>query len=573
MNSCLEFTEQLAAPVEPQTVGPALWTRAFVSHEELESSAEATASFLITAAADAETHSESPVAWARLAQAAQSAGDTQAAGDAASMALRLGVTYTSAPSVQAATIVLAGLNRIEELQQAIRDPRMSDLPLAVRARAGIAAGDLDYAFDQVADSQAPSDLPMRAWLHLERREFHDAVRTIRHAAQEGVTGPALLVNLGYAHAAIGNLHKAIRVTRQAAALAPADRTIGLNLAGYRRTLNDFEGALDEISRLAELGHLDVELGLAKADTLAAAGKEQEAFRVLTRLRTSVEWATASRVSRSELDANLALLRWFTNREKDEAALRSIQRALEDCDYQSLAIAAMLPNLMRKPAQAGELRRVVEKLAERHRAEDLFGLRTQLAVLEHDAENAVQFAAAWAKHDPLNPFAAAIAVHLLADLVGDYTQAAEVGVTAARRHPHHLLLINNTAYALALSGQATAAREMIALAGQDAETNVALTATRALADLVSGDMSSGVAGYQRAQELALESGDDFLAQLVSFNAAMAMQAVGTDPYLNTSAAGVFAELSDEWANSPSFWAAAHRLRRDMARHSAQSDEHV
>ena len=54
--------------------------------------------------------------------------------------------------------------------------------------------------------------------------------------------------------------------------------------------------------------------------------------------------------------------------------------------------------------------------------------------------------------PLNPSAAAFAVLLVTDLEGDFAQAVEIGLRGLTCAPHHQMLVNNTAYAMALAGE-------------------------------------------------------------------------------------------------------------------------
>lgn len=63
--------------------------------------------------------------------------------------------------------------------------------------------------------------------------------------------------------------------------------------------------------------------------------------------------------------------------------------------------------------------VIGRLESRHEPNDLLGLRMQLAVLQHDTQNAVAYAERWARTDIFNPVAASLAVHLMADVAGRY----------------------------------------------------------------------------------------------------------------------------------------------------------
>lgn len=161
---------------------------------------------------------------------------------------------------------------------------------------------------------------------------------------------------------------------------------------------------------------------------------------------------------------------------------------------------MLMNLAQRPDHATQVSEVLAELERLHDPEELFGLRTHLDILLRDADAAVHHAAEWAEADVLNPFAAALAVYLLCDLAARYEEAARLGVAAVRRSPANELLANNTAYALSLAGRPEEAKRLLAKFRGEVKSNVALTATLALAEIVSGNEEAGLAGYERARVL-------------------------------------------------------------------------
>ena len=61
---------------------------------------------------------------------------------------------------------------------------------------------------------------------------------------------------------------------------------------------------------------------------------------------------------------------------------------------------------------------------------------------------------------LNPNAATLATYLVADLEGNFAQAAEIGLRGLDRAPSHMVLINNTAYSLALAGRPEQAKKLL-----------------------------------------------------------------------------------------------------------------
>jgi tetratricopeptide (TPR) repeat protein len=572
MTLTLNLPDHLAAPREAQTAPPSEWGAAPPPHLSPAAGVGGTPSFLLHARTAADAHPESAIAWARLAQAAQAAGQHDEAIGSAQRALALGIAQGAAPAVHAAVIVLGTYDDCESLQTLLEDPRALELPAAIRVRAALEVGATEAAVDLLGDRDEPSALAVRAWLALERGDFQTTVSNLRRARRLGATGPALLINLGYAHAALGELDKAISVTRQAAAMAPFDRTAGFNLAGYHRAKGDIDSALAVFDRLQPGTRPDFDLALAKADVLVEAQRSDDALRLLHAVRTSQEWATADRVSRSELAANLAFLRWMMNREKQQPALKAILRALEDCDFESVEIAYMLPNLLRDAREAPILDEVLLALSARHPDEQLHGLQMHAALLRREGGSAMAHALAWVEGDPLNPCAAALAVHLLSDLGGRFEEAADLGALAVARNPASLWLVNNAAYAAALAGRTDEAARLIERVGSRATGDVMLTATRALATMLGGATQRGLDGYREAHQIAEEQDDRPLALLVDLNLVLAVNLLPEPARARAAASLSQITIPAGLTHRLDFWVVGQRLERELGVNPGSDDSH-
>ena len=193
--------------------------------------------YLLRARAAVTTHPHNSLAYARLAQAAQASDQVEEALQAARRAMDLGLDAEEPSAVHAALAVLEAHGHGSELAPLLDDRRSGQLPTNLRLRAAIAGGEHAAAISILSDPQAasqisPDALSLLTWLHLERGEFPQAVAAGRRAQWASAAGVALYANLGYAHAALGQLSKAIKLTRQAQALAPLHRGVGLNLALY-----------------------------------------------------------------------------------------------------------------------------------------------------------------------------------------------------------------------------------------------------------------------------------------------------------------------------------------------------
>lgn len=555
MISSLEIPEQLATPFEFRAVRPTPFGDGLPRPNDPDDANPP--SHLMRARQLVGRHPDAAIAWARLAQSAQATADVEEAIDAATKALAMGVSQVSRPAIHAASTVLASYGDTDTIVQTLRSPGADSIPVELRLWMALEANDDDCVDRALSDASSTAVMIARGWMALRKRRYQDAIRELRSAQAAGADGPGLLMNLGYAHAALGNVFKAIKVTRRAAALAPDDRAISLNLVGYYRAVGAHQAGIDQINRLAG-DQPDIELALVLADVLHDTGAAGKAHDVLQRVRTSREWAKADRTRRSELEANLAFLRWSTGRHDRLATLEIVRRALAECDHDSLAIGHLLMNLIREASEAPILAKELQTLASKHREEALLGLRFHHAVITRDADSAAAYACAWAREDIFNSTAASLAIHLLTDVKDQAAEAAELGLTAIRRAPADAQLLNNTAYALCLAGRPAEAKRLILASAPTAKAeHVALRATRAFADLLLGNLEQGLAGYRQAQQLARDQGKPHLEALVMLYMAMAVHRVPAchdKPELP--------EIPDEWRASPSFWVGSHRLRREL-----------
>jgi serine/threonine protein kinase len=120
---------------------------------------------------------------------------------------------------------------------------------------------------------------------------------------------------------------------------------------------------------------------------------------------------------------------------------------------------------------------------------------------------------------------------------------------------------NLAYVLALSGKMREARTVLGKVTAP-EVSPAVIATRGLIDLLSGDVPSGIAGYRRAGELAVEQGKDRVAQLAALNLDVAVRHV--DPEVLARLGIEVApqvEIPSSSEDDPGIWLLATRAEHD------------
>src|SRR3546814_1340774 len=116
---------------------------------------------------------------------------------------------------------------------------------------------------------------LEGWLLVQMQRYPEAIRAFRAALVHAPSSPDVLTNLGYAYGAVGGLRKEIQATRSAVALAPSDRTAGLNLAAFLMGARNYTDAISTLSRLRDFHPDDLRLEFAIAEAMMQAGRSEE----------------------------------------------------------------------------------------------------------------------------------------------------------------------------------------------------------------------------------------------------------------------------------------------------------
>jgi len=525
-------------------------------------SAPTTPGYLATARAHAEMASESPTALARLAQAELSAGDSDAALSAATAVLDLPLDKTDPAAEFAAVQVLRAGGAAQKAQQHLRDADTTDeIGRSFRARLAVECGDPDKARLLVEDVATFDGLFLGGWLAIQSADYPRAIALFRHATRIAGPTPDVLTNAGYAYAALGHLKHAIHSTRQAQGLAPHERMIAFNLVSFYLADGEYAKATHALEPLKRVYPDDVEIALVLAHIALRENDRKRAHKILQTARTSKSWATAPLIRRAELDANLALLRWFIGRHSFDAARKIVLAELARTEYESLPIASLLPVLLPTFSDRKQLETLLGHLEAKHEPKALLFLSVHDALLRRDAESAVALAIEWAESEPFNPVAAGSAMQLLGDVAGDREGAIALGRDAISRAPGDPLLLNNLAYVLALSGNTREARSVIGRVKMP-DVSPSVIATRGFIDLLSNHVGAGIDGYKRAGTVAVAQGRERVAKLAALNLDVALRSV--DPAI-LEANGIELEpqvvIPSSLRDDPGAWVLAIRAARD------------
>lgn len=477
---------------------------------------------VLQAQALAEAHPASPVALARLAQAAQSVGLQERAWSAARAAIAAAgpaPTGSARFAVHAAALVLAA-GRTDDAAEALT---LDDLPGAAVVRASLAvdAGDDQAALAALDNDHGPLALAMRGWLMLDR-DTARAVASLRAAAKAGLRSPDVLVNLGYGLARLGASKKAIAVTREATRLSPADLAAAYNLSVYLHRDHRDREALAELDRIADLRHADPDLAMRRA--WAHVHLAHDGDSALKHLRGALDRLrlVMSSSQRAEMEASVHYLNFRLGRRSLTSTRQALWQRLQPSGP-SYEVVRMLASLLTEPDDVPGLERLLAEAGHALRPGQLLVHRARLAVLEGRFDDAVALALEAVQTDTEDPDALGYAVYLVGEGAGRYARAVELydGFGGASPEP---ALANNVALSLALTGDAARAARVIAAAG-GAEALPFYGATAALVALAQGQVRKGLAGYAEVVRRMRDDGDLELADLVDWRRRLAMLQLG------------------------------------------------
>lgn len=509
-----------------------------------------------------ELSEESPTAWARLAQALHNAGDTGAV-DAARRALELAKPVerahsnlslsrpVDAPALYVAGSVLASSGHTQEAEAAL-----AKLPSTgeYRVLSGALAADrkdFETALERVRGLDGGAASALRGWVMIQLGRYQQAIHELRCSVREYGPSAGVMTNLAYAFGCLGSNRKAIRFAREAVQLAPYSRRASFNLVGYLQHSGQFTAALSELNRLSKcLDSLDADVALAQAGVLLRSGEEPSALKLLRHIRGRMAVSGGVR-AHAELAANTALLEWRAGLRNRSSLLGELHRQIERAQGESVPLLLMLADVSSDDSVLDELRSEAETARRYgHTEEELFPLDVRIAQIGNDYERALEIARVWADRQPLDANAAAAAVHLEAQVLGQYEWAGERGLQALGRVPWSPELRNNTAFALALANRSDEAARVLEVL--EVDTFISL-ATRGLIALSAGAVSEGLEKYRASIAKVTMEADPAdkpaLISLIAMNAYLACRHFGIEVQPPDDL--LPSHLPPEWRHMPAF----------------------
>lgn len=555
MTVLLENRQQIAAPKRARPLLPPALRTFTPADSTTTGPIEIPDSSLDAARRLAEMNPDSSIAWARLAQAELMAGDPERTRSASLQAIqKASGSEGSESTLVAAIVALIASGNEEDAERSLHELQdLSSLPSTILATLEMKRGNLRSAMKRLESVETSESWFLRAVISHEEGRFGEAIHAYRSAIRLSGPTPATLTNLGVAYASNGQMQKAIALTRQALAMAPSqDECVSFNLAGYLVATGDTAAALEVVRRLRLAKPTEIQPVFAESGIRLFRGEIGEAHKLLRKARTSL-WPSLNETDQSELEANLAFVRWHSGDRSREQAAEEILSALAGVDYANVQLAGMITVLKTRFSDSREVNRIFARVRDRNPGDKLFALDIHQAMLERRFDEASRLAKDWAEESVLDPVAATVATYLTADVDRDYALAAQIGIDALTRMPAAERLRNNVAYAFAMLGQITDAREFLPKLEFPQHF-----ATNALIDLRSGDESSARGLYQTAFKRASKLDEEF-GVLVKLNSLVAASRFGSDEMKAWANDWVLPFDRTKWSDSPPVALTLHLLQ--------------
>lgn len=473
----------------------------------------------------AERHPQSAAAQARLAQALLATDSIEDARRIAVHVGQLAADQKDIPAIIASVGTLVALDDWGQAETILTQIAGNQITRVYWAACAAQRRDWTQALARLGPLDDFESSHLAAWIALQQKDFQAAIRNFRAAMRYGDPSPDLMVDLGFAYASVGARRKAERTTAIAVRMAPHDLRAGFNLVTFRTAIRDYEGAFNELDRLQTVVPNDLRVSMAKASLYQLTGDQARARRELQVVMASQRFWGADSLQQEELRAMESMLGFDSGRVTRDELIARLERALDRTDNRSLLVGQGLANVYSTLRRnAGKLRTVIERMATIHPQDALYALKVRLAIAERDYDSVVDLSRRWLEYEPFNAWAAAQATYVMIALT-QYEDAARLGSGFLARVDDRGLVLNNTAYASAMLGDLERARGLLRKAGRDSPE---ILATKALVDLLDGNVEAGRCGYARAALVAEQDGQEDLALLVRIKLERVLTALGNEP---------------------------------------------
>ncbi len=497
----------------------------------------------------AERHPDSPIGWVRLSQIAWQGGNVDEARQASERALELVGAEGPIPAAYAAiTILIASGGHEDATRHLLRLPRTATLAV-VLAGLQMDAGQTEEALATLAGVATATAATLRGYIYLKAYKPERAIAELRQAMRTSAPDADSLIYLSQAYLGIGSPIKALRYARQAALVAPGRRDVTYYLLQSLLDRGLFDSAENEVKKVIALGVVEPpDFLVLRAKIAQGQGNVSRALTMLKRARA----ASTDDGQRAEMDANIARLRQWCGEITAEEMLKALRAACKRAPT-NLLVAIMLTESLPNCSDVPELEQVLERLRQAGHPENaLLPIRTALAYLRTDFEDALSLAKAWSENDSESVMAASMAAMLTGQISEDWETAAALAMKCLDDLPNSEVLGNECAYILALGGKPNEALSLLD------SVNCQLfvpAATRGLALLAAGSLDDGLRQYREAASLADAQDPEGRGRvLMTIHQATAIRRLGLEDSaveLLRAAALPVVDLPQGWQDSPAF----------------------
>lgn len=499
--------------------------------QELDNWDDRARRYLHHGVAVAAQYPESVTAQLNIVQLAIQAGDRDRATEAAHRALEL-LTSRASDGAYLNTVapgVLLGalrggqaLGRFESYLRSLPASSASRVPLANLL---IDNGDLAGASECLAELSKVNTSAgvLRAYCLMQLAQNREAISLLRSVLRRDPDEADAAMLLALAFLSEGATKRALHYARRSARLAPARKDIGLQYLQLLLDMGDTEAVAVEISSLKDRGVTDsLDLTLIQARSAVARRNPERAIAFLRKAQAEAERDGLTQTA-LEIRTQLSLIRTPDRRVDRVRTVTAARRTAP----QSVSLINMLADSLMKTSEAPTLRSALADVAVDPGLDhpDLFPARITMAHLELDFESALRLAKEWERAQPLNGSPPAVALMLHGQLNEDWEASAQIGRTALRRTHFANSLINNAAYAFALSGSVREARDT--LTRYSGSETYHLAATRGLVEIASGNVLEGLRLYRKAAMAADDDPEQLGRTAMTLHQHMALRRLGVD----------------------------------------------
>lgn len=521
-------------------------------HERITANAEAA---LATALRNVE-FARSSTTFAALAQAQLRLGRSKEALESAYQALELSVGRTNRGEravldAAAAKVACELMARLGEDRGAYEMLSEADLPPSLRLVVATLASNVgeDASASRLVESlNDPLAESFRGYLMAAAGEFQKAIPHLRAALRGEPNDVDALLNLSISFHRIGATKKAVAAALRATRAAPGRKDISLHFLELLLDQGSADLAYREVSSLlaknvvpdSHLVELQGRIYLARGSRARGLQHLRDAS-ALARLEGDTN-------RRATIESNLTAFNFEDGRMDRDAALGVIRGLVEEAP-DNAAVVLTLASLAVSAEDADLLRAATARVLDNdiHPAHAAY-LRYSVALLEGNNEAAANAASRWFKEDSQNSGAAAAAVVSMGIGAERWDEAALIAEDALARFHGDRVVLNNSAYVLAMAGRAA---DAITLLESEDDPSFFIRATLGLAYLAKGDIHTGMRLYREAAVEA-ETKDPAAHVLMTLYQALVTRQLGLDTQENINALALApVPLPSNWANTPEF----------------------